>query len=325
MADFDWGGAESALKSKSGEFYDSSMLEDLKRNVSYGQGDQVDQNSVNDWVNRIGNKAKLRGSNEVNSTYRANGQGGVTVGPTGKVNDPNGTGGGGGNAGGGNATAQQWNGQAAPSAAEGMLKQMQDQAAAAAAENKAKSDALYGQLLQRAQQGTAVSPNDPVIKAQTEAYTANTDRSTRNYLADRAEQAGPYANLAGEQRMATERSGQAAGSFTAELMGRELTSRRQEISDALNGMRGMLSLDQQNQLQRELGVMDDAIKRQGLSLASTGQNQSYDLGLRGAATAGRGVDLGFLNAGNQNQQFYNELGLRANQYGAENYFRGAGL
>ena len=323
MAEFDWGGAESALKNKSGEFYDSSMLEDLKRNVSYGQGDQVDPNSVNDWVNRIGNKAKLRGSNEVNSTYQANGQGGVTVGPTGKVNGPNNTGGGSG--GGGNSTAQQWNGQAAPSAADGMLKQMQEQAAASAAANKAKSDALYGQLLQRAQQGTAVSPNDPVIKAQTEAFTANTDRATRNYLADRAEQAGPYANLAGEQRMATERSGQASGNFTAELMGRELTSRRAEISDALNGMRGMLSLDQQNQLQRELAVMDDAIKRQGLSLASSGQNQSYDLGLRGATTAGRGVDLGFMNAGNQNQQFYSELGLRNNQYAAENYFRGAGL
>jgi len=226
---------------------------------------------------------------------------------------------------GGNSTAMSWNGQAAPSAADGMFRQMSDQASAAAAANKAKSDALYGQLMQRAQQGTAVSPNDPVIKAQTEAFTANTDRATRNYLADRAEQAGPYANLAGEQRMATERGGQAAGGFTAELMGRELTARRSEISDALNGMRGMLSLDQQNQLQRELAVMDDAIKRQGLSLTSAGQNQNYDLGLRGAATAGRGVDLGFLNAGNQNQQFYNELGLRANQYGAENYFRGAGL
>jgi len=162
MADYDWGGAESALKGKAGQWYDSSMLEDLKRNVSYGQGDQVDQNSVNSWVDRISNKAKLRGSNEVNSTYQANGQGGVTVGPTGKVNDPNNTGGGSGG-GGGNATAQQWNGQAAPSAAEGMLKQMQARAAAAAAANKAKSDALYGQLLQPAQQGTAVSPNDPVI------------------------------------------------------------------------------------------------------------------------------------------------------------------
>lgn len=282
MADYDWGSADAALKQKAGQWYDSGMLDDLKRNVSYGAGNAVDQNSVNDWVNRIGNKALLRGGNEANSTYQANGQGGTTTGPTGIVNGPQ-------------STAQQWNGSGAAGASNdaalAMIKQMRDEAAASAAQNKQRGDALYQQLSDRAHQGLAIDRNDPVIRAQADAFNANQQRASRDYLSDLAEKSGPYANLRGEQRMQAEKTGQATGGFEAQLMGRELQSRRAEIQDALNGQAGLLSADQVHQLQRELGLMDNNIKQQQLGLSA------------------RGLDLQGQGQNNQNTQFYDTLGF----------------
>ncbi len=303
MADYDWGGAESALKEKAGQWYDPTMLQDLQRNVSYGQGENVDQGSVNDWVSRIGNKAQLRGSNEANSTYEANGRGGVTVGPTGKVNDPMGTGGGGGQ-----STTQQWN-NSQNDYTNQLLQQMMEQQRGAADQNRQRGDALYGQLMQRATQGTNVDKNDPVIRAQTEAFTANTDRAQRNYLADRAESLGPYSSgaMRGEGRMATERAGQAAGGFQAQLMGRELTARRDEIQNALSGMQGMLSADQTRELQKQLGLLNHSIQQQGIGLGQQG------LGLQA-----KGME-------NQQNNFYDTLGLQAeNQANTWDWMRSGG-
>ena len=66
MADsVDWGQAEDNLKQKAGQWYDPSMLDDLKRNAAAGQANnEATQATVDDWTNRIANKAQLRGSNE---------------------------------------------------------------------------------------------------------------------------------------------------------------------------------------------------------------------------------------------------------------------
>lgn len=184
----------------------------------------------------------------------------------------------------------------------------QDQAAAAErAANKQKADALYGQLEARSKQALAVDRNDPVIRAQSDAFNANQERSRRNYLADLAERSGPLANLRGEQRMASERAGQASGSFEAELMGRELTSRRAEIADALHGMRGMLSADQQNNLQRELSSLDAAIKQTQLGVNK--EQFGNDLAYRYANLAQQG-DQFTRNLGQQESQFGRDLGYR---------------
>lgn len=284
MAEFDWGGAEADLKSKAGQWYDPTMVDDLKRNVSYGQGDQVDQNSVNDWVNRIGNKAKLRGGNEANSTYQTNGQGGVTVGPTGRVNDPNGTGGGGFQTG-------LWTGSTPAGPTQAQIDQ------------KAKSDKLYNRLQSDSEQSLAIDRNDPIIRAQADAYSANEERGRRNYISDIAEQAGPMANIQGERRMAAERAAQRSGQNEAGLMGGELTARRAAIQDRLHGMQGMLSTEQTLEMQRELARMDQAIKEKQI------------------ASGTRGQDI-------QNDQFQRDLGLRewdkGNYWNYQNTYGGGG-
>lgn len=142
------------------------------------------------------------------------------------------------------------------------------------------NDQLVQQLLGRAGQSLAVDRNDPVIRAQADAYSANQQRAQRDYLADLAEKSGPYANLQGEARLSAERLGQQTGAFEAQLMGRELDTRRTEITDALTQLRGMLTTDQQLALQRELALIDDATKRLGLNYqnsqfgAQLAQNES---------------------------------------------------
>jgi hypothetical protein len=76
-------------------------------------------------------------------------------------------------------------------------------------------------------------------------------------------------------------------------MSRELTARRAEIQQALSGLQGLLSTDQQLALQRELALLDNAIRQQQIGLQ------------------GRGLDLDWQRALLQNEQFLADLGLRA--------------
>jgi hypothetical protein len=267
MADIDWGQVDAQLKQKAGQWYDSSMLGDVQRNSSYGAGDNPDMSSVNDWVGRIANKAQLRGSNEVNSTYKADGQGGVTIGPTGKVNNPNGDGpstlGSGGPA--NTPVTNAWNSSPMP-AQDPQLKAQQDQ--------------LYQMLMDRATQGTTVDRNNPNIRTQADAYNANAERAKRNFISDQAEQNGPYANNAGVARMASERVGQQEGSFEADLIGNEISAKRDEIQAALSQAGGMLTAEQQMSLQKQLAQMNAALEARGQDITSKSNANQYDLGLR---------------------------------------------
>lgn len=166
---------------------------------------------------------------------------------------------------------------------------------------KAQSDALYQQLLDRSKQSLTVDPNDPTIHAQTAAHAATTDRETRNYLADLAEKSGSLANLSGEQRIAAEHAGQDNAGFQSELMGRELQSRRDEISQSLESMRGMLTSEQQNNLQMQLAQLDAQIKRESLAQ----QNSQF------------GSNLGYQYAqlGQQGSQFDRQLAQQGSQFG----------
>ena len=187
---------------------------------------------------------------------------------------------------------------------KGYFEDMRNRQVAADAERKSRSDNLYNTWLGRSQQATAVDRNDPNIRMQSDAYRANEDRASRNYISDLAESSGPLANLRGEQRMSAERVGQRTGAFEAELVGRELTNKRNEIAQALNAMGATLSADQQAGLQRELAIIDQSIKERGLDLQG-----------RGLDIQGRAVDNDLERALMGNNQFYADLGLRAeNQY-----------
>lgn len=160
---------------------------------------------------------------------------------------------------------------------------------------------LVDQLMKRAQQSLAVDSNDPTIQAQVTPFSAQQDRSARNHMADLAESAGPYANLQGEARLASERAGQATGAFSSGLVGQEIQARRTEIQQALTSMQGLLTSDQAMALQKELAYLDDATRRYGID------NQQQQ------ATASLSND--WQKALLQNSQFNSDLGLKAeNQY-----------
>ena len=165
-------------------------------------------------------------------------------------------------------------------------------------QNTGRNNDLYNLLQQRATQSLAVDRNDPIIRAQADAYAANQERARRNYPDDVAEKSGPYANLQGEQRMAAERYGQSTGAFEAQLLGNELSARRNEIAQSLESMRGLLTTDQQIQLQRELGLLDQVIKQQNIGL------QQQSIGLQ-QQQLGQDWQKAML----QNDQFLRQLGL----------------
>jgi hypothetical protein len=260
---------------------------------------------------------------------------------------------------------QSWNAQPAPAAPaaapapvdpfpawyqELMTRQVAQQQAAQA-EQKARADALYGTLSARANQGLQVNADDPVIKGQVDAFRAEGTRGRRDYLSDVAESAGPYANLRGEQRMTAEKLGQGVSGFQSELIGRELSARREEIAQALNAQGSILNADQNRTLTGQLAAMDQAIKEAGVGLQGRGLDlQSAlgfgDLNLRDKLGTGgldlqrdlgfAGLDLqktlglGGLDVTKRGQdlsmdQFLKELALREWQAGDDSDWRWASI
>lgn len=179
-----------------------------------------------------------------------------------------------------------------------LMQRMFEQQQAGQAANRQRGDTLYAQLMQRANQGLEVSPNNPVIKAQTDAFAAQQERAKRNYISDTAEREGPYANLRGERRMASERAGQATGSLQAQLMGREVDAKRQEIQAALSGAAGLLTAEQEASLRQQLGMLGGLADQQRIGIA------------------GQGQDTDRLRAMLQDRQYYAGLGSIEDQFGA---------
>jgi hypothetical protein len=167
-------------------------------------------------------------------------------------------------------------------------------------QNQARNNQLYQLLSDRATQSLALDRNDPIIRAQADAYAANAERARRNYLDDAAEKGGPYINLRGEQRMTAEQLGQQTGTFESQLLGRELQSRRDEIAQSLTQMGSLLTADQQAQLQRELALLDQSIKQQNVGLQQQSLNQDWQQALM------------------QNDQFLRQLGL--NDWDRQQYY-----
>ncbi len=189
--------------------------------------------------------------------------------------------------------AQQWNAQPDPVPAQPAAAPLQQQ-----------QSTLFDELQRRFQQSETPSANDPVIRRQADTYSANTERSKRNYLADLAESSGPNANLLGETRLANEHAGQANAGFEAELVGREVAARRDEIQQALTQFGSLLTAEQQMALQKELAQLNDQLQR--TSLSQQGQQFNANLSQQNA-------QFGKTQA-QQLDEFLRELALReANQ------------
>ncbi len=143
-----------------------------------------------------------------------------------------------------------------------------------------QSDQLYSLLMERAQQGTAVSRDNPNVRNQVDPVVAQQERANRNTLDDIAEKAGPLANLTGERRMMGERTGQFAGALESEVIGREIAAKRDEIAQALSLWGSRLSDEQRMALQRELAYLEDAARTADRGLQREGLLQGNDQFLR---------------------------------------------
>jgi hypothetical protein len=148
-----------------------------------------------------------------------------------------------------------------------------------AAPTDLKSD-LKTQLFNRMHQGLNVDPNDPIIKNQMTAFNAQQDRQTQQSMDQSAEQAaahglGNSGALANENRLTQENAGFNSANMQSQLMSRELASRREEVSNALQSMSGILSEEEKNSLTKEMHDIDAAIERD----KTTNQNSQYYAGL----------------------------------------------
>lgn len=143
-------------------------------------------------------------------------------------------------------------------------------------QTQGRSDELFKLLMQRAQQPTTVTGQDPNVRAQVDPVVAQQTRASRDYLDQLAERAGPLANLQGERRLAAERQGQAAGAFESEIIGREISGRRDEAAQALALASQQGNLEQQLSAQKELANLDALLRREGFGLQREGLGLQRD-------------------------------------------------
>lgn len=174
--------------------------------------------------------------------------------------------------------APQGGGQAAPTAVN------QPFPTAGPMQRDPRSDQLFNILMGRAQQSLSVNPmTDPVLKPQLDAAAANAERANRSYMSQAAEHAGSNGNMDAVGRSLAEHAAQGNSTLAAQLGQNELNARREEVQNALTGMGQQLTAQQQMDLQHELGLIDAQLKQYGLN--------------------------------NQNDQFYSNLGLEAEDRG----------
>lgn len=118
--------------------------------------------------------------------------------------------------------------------------------------NDPKSSAFFDLLMGKARGSANVDPNDPIIKAQTDAFRANASRGAKDIMALSAERGGPYQDQSAVQRSALEHAAQSTAGYSAQLSSDERAARRQDINQALSTGAQFLTAQQAQQLQEEL-------------------------------------------------------------------------
>jgi hypothetical protein len=163
-------------------------------------------------------------------------------------------------------------------------------------------------LMSRLTQPTTIDTNDPAFRKQADTYAAASERARRNAVSDAAEAAGPYGTgaLQGQQRMLTENAAQQQAGFEADLVGREIQNKRDEVQNALTSMTGLLSQDQQNALQLQLAQLDAQLKQLGITSAS--DTAAAELALKDKLGVG-GLNVDLMQLLLNNQQFGDTLGF----------------
>lgn len=195
-----------------------------------------------------------------------------------------------------------------------LLEQQMAQQAARDAETKAYKDRIHKSILGTIDQyGQPIDENDPNVGAATRAYRGEGERALelqREALAERAHATGASSgSVEAGTKQGFQRLGQNIGSYKANLMIKQLTEQRQMLMQAMQMGAGLLSAEEQQGVQERLGTINAQLQSYGIQ-ANTGlarDRLSLDSQL-----GNRGLDLGFSNSGNQNQQFYDRLGFDYN-------------
>ncbi len=174
--------------------------------------------------------------------------------------------------------------------------------------NQGVQDVTRNSYLERATQPITVDKTDPAFRQQADSYAANVERQKRNYLADQAEgmDASATGAMRGQERMASERAGHQIGTFEAQLVGNELRQKRQEVDDALKGLYGMVTADQQMALQQKAMELDAELKRLGIS--STENIAGQELGLKDRLGTGA-LNLDLMRLLENQRQFADTMGF----------------
>jgi hypothetical protein len=123
-------------------------------------------------------------------------------------------------------------------------------------QNSPEAQKLFQTLMGKATASPDVDPNDPIIKAQTEAYGANATRGARDFMTMAAERGGPYQSQDAAERSALEKAAQSTAGFGAQLMSDERAARRQDIQQALGMGSQFLTAQQSQALQEELDKLN---------------------------------------------------------------------
>lgn len=125
--------------------------------------------------------------------------------------------------------------------------------------NDPNSTALFNTLMGIANESQVVDPNDPIIKAQTNAVSAQQQQGARNAQSQLAAgSAGTYDPIGAQTRSLQETATNNTSAFQANVMANELAARRTQIQNALSGAAGLLTAEQQMSLQEELTKLQQA-------------------------------------------------------------------
>lgn len=132
-----------------------------------------------------------------------------------------------------------------------------------------------------------VTGNDPGIKEQTFNYEGKMGRALqrqREKMASRAHAeglpTGAFDSWVGGSEL---KAGQATADYEGRLIADEMKQRRAALSDMLNQSRGLLSEEDQMDLNRQIAMIDANLRGQG-------SDRDYDLGLKGLDMQKYGID-----------------------------------
>ena len=126
--------------------------------------------------------------------------------------------------------------------------------------NDPNANSLFNLLMSQASQSADVLPTDPTVSAITNAGNTQLQRAATTLEQQDAEAQGSGANIGAQTAAAEENVGQQTSALQAQTMQSIMTQRIGEIETAMSGASGLLTAEQQMQLNQELTQLQDALQ-----------------------------------------------------------------